>query len=90
MIWISQTLLAALLNKLLLAALFLFAVHYVAPVSGADLPFVSAEEANFLTAADLVIGVEEGGIAKAYPVRVLGRFEILNDALGERPIAASW
>jgi len=37
-----------------------------------------------------VIGVVVNNEAKAYPVRVMGRHELVNDTCGGEPIAASW
>ena len=37
-----------------------------------------------------VIGIALGGEAKAYPVSIMGRHELVNDTCGGRPIAASW
>lgn len=39
---------------------------------------------------ELVIGVTVGGESKAYPVRVMGVHELVNDVCGKVPIAASW
>ena len=48
---------------------------------------VAAAAADFLDDADRVIGVEIGGAARAYPVRVLMYHEAINDRLGDVPIA---
>jgi hypothetical protein len=52
---------------------------------------------RFVPAADsgwhddvLVIGVENDGIAKAYPVSLLNRREIVNDQLAQLPILVTW
>ncbi len=37
-----------------------------------------------------VIGVVCDGEARAYPVAVMGRHELVNDTCGETPITASW
>lgn len=39
---------------------------------------------------ELVIGVELGGEARAYPVRVLSAHEIVNDEIGGQPFAVTW
>jgi hypothetical protein len=39
---------------------------------------------------EYVIGVELNGEAKAYPVRVMGVHEVVNDSCGKEPITASW
>ncbi|MCQ9207120.1 MAG: DUF3179 domain-containing protein [Omnitrophica bacterium] len=40
--------------------------------------------------SDLVIGVHSGGEAKAYPINILNRHEIVNDHIGGVPIAVTW
>ena len=42
--------------------------------------------------AEIVIGVVVGGRARAYPVNLMWspEREVVNDVLGETPIAASW
>lgn len=52
--------------------------------------FVKAREARFLKNSDRVLGVERGGIAKAYPVRILNWHEIVNDAIGAERIAVTF
>ena len=37
-----------------------------------------------------VIGIEIGGQARAYPVRVMGSHEIVNTTCGGKPIAVTW
>ena len=41
-------------------------------------------------AQELVIGVEVDGEARAYPVALLSRHEIVNDTVGGHPIAVTW
>jgi hypothetical protein len=43
-----------------------------------------------LRADDLVMGVEIGGQAKAYPVAILNRREMVNDELHGVPILVTW
>ena len=52
---------------------------------------------DFLTAAEAglpegvsVVGVSAGGAHRAYPLYVLKNHQIVNDRLGDTPIAASW
>ena len=55
-------------------------------------PSVSAAEAEaqgVVQNPTFVLGVEIGGHARAYPIHAMG-FELLNDTLGNVPIAASW
>ncbi len=49
-----------------------------------------AERGKYLVPDDLVIGVSLGGVARAYPVRVLDWHEVANDTLGGVPIAVAW
>ncbi|WDQ17095.1 DUF3179 domain-containing protein [Rhodopirellula sp. P2] len=51
---------------------------------------VSAAEATYLRAGDRVIGVASGGESRAYPLAILNYHEIINDRLGERPIAVTY
>ena len=51
---------------------------------------VSPEKAEGVRADDMVIGITAGGRAKAYPIPVMGRHELVNDEIGGIPIAVSW
>ena len=54
-------------------------------------PFVHADEAEDLVESHLpVLGVVYKGIAKAYPIRVLGLHEFCNDSSADVPIVASY
>ncbi len=56
-----------------------------------DPAFISAAEADEkLKPSDLVIGVEFGGVAKAYPVGILTWHEVINDTVGDKPVMVSW
>jgi hypothetical protein len=56
-----------------------------------DPEFVAAAEArSFMRDQDQVLGITEGGQAKAYPTWMLNTHEIVNDEIGETPIAATW
>ena len=48
-----------------------------------------AERAGIVQDPTFVLGVRIGKQARAYPIHALG-FELLNDTLGDTPIAASW
>ncbi len=52
--------------------------------------FLSAEEARFLKATDRVVGVVSGKESRAYPVKILDQHEIVNDRLGETPLAITY
>ena len=52
--------------------------------------FVPVAQADYLEPADRVIGVVVGREARAYPIRILARHEIVNDQVGHQPIAVTW
>jgi hypothetical protein len=51
--------------------------------------FESPAEAD-LDPDELVIGIELDGVARAYPIEAMAPLEILNDQIGDRPIAITW
>ncbi|MFQ5720615.1 MAG: DUF3179 domain-containing protein, partial [Acidobacteriota bacterium] len=56
-----------------------------------DPPRVSAGDADtWMDDKDRVIGVVAGGEAVAYPIRILNWHEIVNDIVGDHPIAVSY
>jgi hypothetical protein len=55
-----------------------------------DPRFLPAKEAAFLEDHDPIIGVVEEGVAKAYPLRILTWHEVVNDRLGEKPVAVTY
>ncbi len=61
------------------------AVHEV-PV---NLPSVGAKETS-LKEDDLVLGVVVEGQAMAYPIRYLALHEVVNNRVGETPLAPTW
>jgi len=52
--------------------------------------FVRASEATFMTDDEPVVGVVMGSVAKAYSTWHLDHHEIVNDAIGEQPLAVTW
>lgn len=52
--------------------------------------FVSSGEADYLSDDDRVLGVAVGGEAKAYPIGLLNRHEVVNDLIGGQPIAVTY
>ncbi len=53
--------------------------------------FVDAAGAEaWMNADEPIIGVEIDGDARAYPVAMLSRHEIVNDTVGGVPLAATW
>ena len=51
---------------------------------------IPAKEATALAPEDEVLGVVVGKEARAYPIRVINRHEVVNDVLGGRPIAPNY
>lgn len=52
--------------------------------------FVSADDANHVTADSVVLAVAYKGKFRAYPARILDHHEIVNDTIGGTPIAVTW
>lgn len=52
--------------------------------------FVAADAATFLDDDDLVMGITRAGISRAYPTRILNYHEIVNDRIGDLPVAVTW
>jgi len=61
------------------------------PIVEAPLVPVAALK-NPVADTDLVIGLARDGIARAYPLKILGgpQREIINDRLGKEPFAVNW
>ncbi|MEM9715429.1 MAG: DUF3179 domain-containing protein [Pseudomonadota bacterium] len=51
---------------------------------------LAAEDADYLLDDDLVFGVEINGDSRAYPLRIMGWHEMLNDVIGGVPIALAY
>lgn len=52
--------------------------------------FVSGSDATFLSPPDLLIGVTDGKTAKAYPAAILAQHGVVQDRMGDGPIAVTW
>jgi hypothetical protein len=52
--------------------------------------FLSADQADFLSPADVVMGIEVNGDARAYPIAILNFHEIVNDEIGGRPVVITY
>jgi hypothetical protein len=52
--------------------------------------FLSAGRVQYLRPNDRVIGVVEGGVAKAYPVMIVATHHIVDDKSPKGPIAVTW
>jgi len=51
---------------------------------------VAADDAKYLLDSDLVFGVDINGDARAYPLRIMGWHEMLNDVIGGVPVALAY
>lgn len=51
---------------------------------------VKAADATWLADADRVLGIEVGGAARAYPLRILEAHEVVDDVLGGVPVAPNY
>lgn len=51
---------------------------------------VAVDEAGYLLDEDLVFGVEINGDVRAYPLRVMGWHEMVNDVIGGVPVALAY
>lgn len=52
--------------------------------------FVTADAAGYLQAGDLLLGVTQGGVAKAYPAAILAQHGIVEDRMPDGPITVTW
>lgn len=64
--------------------------------SGASIPalyrplYVKPKDVDWLNPSDLVVGVEFGGEARAYPTKILHWHEIVNDSLGGQALLVTY
>jgi hypothetical protein len=52
--------------------------------------FVAADDENFVRDKDRVLGVVYNGIAKAYPILILDRHEVVNDHFGDAAVVVTY
>jgi hypothetical protein len=55
-----------------------------------DPQFIPESEAKFVHKDDLVLGVTDGKVAKAYPAAILAQHGVVQDRLADGPIAVTW
>jgi hypothetical protein len=55
-----------------------------------DPQFISASQATFMSSSDMLIGVTDGNIAKAYPAAILAQHGVVQDRMADGPIAVTW
>ena len=51
---------------------------------------IGASDAEYLLDTDLVFGIEINGDARAYPLRIMGWHEMVNDVIGGVPVALAY
>lgn len=52
--------------------------------------FLSASDGDYLPDADLVLGLDLMGQARAYPVRMMGYHHIVNDTVADQPVLITY
>ncbi|MES9970566.1 MAG: DUF3179 domain-containing protein [Candidatus Thiodiazotropha sp.] len=52
--------------------------------------FIPADKADFLASEDRVLGLAYNGQIKAYPIAIMNWHEIVNDRIGDQPIAITF
>lgn len=52
--------------------------------------FVAARDVDYLSDADKVVGVVQGDVARAYPLRIIVWHEIINDVVDGKPLAITY
>ncbi len=52
--------------------------------------FIPASRASWLRPTDTVLALERGGVAKAYPIRIMNWHEVVNDRFGDEAIAVTF
>ena len=52
--------------------------------------YVPADQADYMRNDEDVLGVFLGGVARAYPIRILSWHEVVNDTFGGEPVLVSW
>lgn len=61
------------------------------PHTAVDHPeFIPSSQAFFLSSNDVLIGVTNGGVAKAYPAADVGQHGVVHDEMPDGPIAVTW
>lgn len=52
--------------------------------------FIAAKKASFMKDKDIVLGISQGSVAKAYPIKILNHHEVVNDTILGKPIAVGY
>lgn len=76
---------------LICAALGVVVLAQHLPFTAIDHPqFEPAAKATFLSSSDLLLGVSQGGVAKAYPAAIVAQHGLVSDRMPDGPIAITW
>ena len=49
-----------------------------------------SEATEWMEPDELILGLEVDGDARAYPIRILSRHEVVNDVVSGTPVAVTW
>jgi Protein of unknown function (DUF3179) len=61
------------------------------PYTTVDHPqFIAASQATFLSNDDVLVGISQGDVAKAYPAADLAQHGVVQDQMADGPIAITW
>ena len=52
--------------------------------------FLAPEAASYINDSDQVIGIQIGGVARAYPIKILNWHEVVNDTVNGVPIIVTF
>jgi len=55
-----------------------------------NVTMIKANQADYLLDTDLVFGIEINGDSRAYPLRIMGWHEMVNDVIGGVPVALAY
>ncbi len=89
--WWSRSLAILAVAPVVLATWFAHQNHFEWMFNPLDSPrYVDAGKAKFVKPDDVVMAVEIGGEAVAYPIRQIGYHHVINDVIGRKPIVATY
>jgi hypothetical protein len=89
--WWSRTLAILVIAPVVLATWFAHQNHFEWMFNPLDSPrYVVADKAKFVKPDDVVMAVQIGGEAVAYPIRQIGYHHVINDVIGRKPIVATY
>jgi len=89
--WWSRAVLVAALIPIFSAAWFARQNHFEWMFNPLPNPaYAKISEANFVTASDMLLAVENKGEAVAYPIRLMAYHHLLQDTVGGTPVVATY